>query len=123
MSNILVVDDDAAVRFTVRDFLESAGHSVVEACNGKECLAILEKVGSFDCVVTDIIMPEKDGVETTLHLKRIYPDLKVIVISGGGRSNNMELLDAAKVLGADAVLAKPFTQGQLLETLQSCRVG
>lgn len=123
MPNILIADDDASVRFTVRDFLESAGYSVAEARNGKECMTILEKIGGFDAAVIDIIMPEKDGVETMRDIKVRHPALKVVVISGGGRSRNLDLLDVAKTLGADAVLSKPFTQSQLIEILEGCLGG
>jgi len=123
MASILVADDDVSVRFTIRDFLESVGHSVTEACSGKECMTILDQGGDFDAVIIDVIMPEKDGVETMREIKRSRPDLKVVVTSGGGRSRNLELLDVAKVLGADAVLSKPFTQSQLLEILADCLDG
>lgn len=108
---ILVVDDDAEVRNVVRRTLESAGYAVREAANGAEAIAAAQAT-LFDLVITDILMPEKDGLETVIHLRRNMPDLSVIAISGCG--NELYLRDAVG-LGATKILAKPFTPTRLRE--------
>ena len=113
MPRILIVDDEELARFTLREILESAGYEVAEAKNGNECLE-RQKEKPFDLIVTDVIMPEKEGVETIIDLRQDYPDLKIIAISGGGRTRNMDFLNLAQQYGADAILAKPFTDDQLL---------
>ncbi|PIW29821.1 MAG: response regulator [Rhodospirillales bacterium CG15_BIG_FIL_POST_REV_8_21_14_020_66_15] len=113
MARILVIDDESLARFTLRAILEAAGHEVVEATNGNEGIA-LQKADPFDLAVTDVIMPEKAGVETAIDLKRDYPDLKIIAISGGGRTRNLDFLRLAKQFGADETLAKPFSADELM---------
>ena len=119
MARILVVDDEELARYALREILQSAGHEVVEAINGNEGVA-LQRAQPFDLVVTDIIMPEKEGVETTIELKRDYPSLKVIAISGGGRTRTLDFLKLARQYGADKVLAKPFSEEELLESVGAC---
>jgi CheY-like chemotaxis protein len=119
MARILVVDDEEPVRFTIRARLESAGHEVDEAKNGKEAIES-QTAGPFDLIITDIIMPEKEGVETIFELKRDYPDLKIIAISGGGRTKNLDFLKLASGFGADKILAKPFSGKELLECVNDC---
>jgi len=114
MARILIVDDEELARFTIREILETAGHEVIEARNGNEGLAC-QKASPFDLVVTDIIMPEKEGVEMIIEMKRDFQNLKIIGISGGGRTHNLDFLDLAKKFGAERVLAKPFTEDELLE--------
>jgi len=113
MARILIVDDDDLARFTLREILESVGHEVSEAATGDACLEMQEAT-PFDVVVTDIIMPGKGGIETVMELKRTYPELRVVAISGGGRTHNMSYLDFASRFGADATLSKPFTSDELL---------
>jgi len=122
MANILVVDDEELARFCVRDVLETAGHEVQEAENGVKALAA-QKEQSFDLVVTDIIMPEKEGVETILEMRKLYPDIKIVAISGGGRTRNMDFLKLAKQFGADRILAKPFSDDELMEQVDACLSG
>ena len=122
MARILVVDDEELARFTIRDILETAGHEVAEAENGKEAIES-QTAGPFDLIITDIIMPEKEGVETIIELKRDYPDLKIIAISGGGRTKNLDFLQLADEFGADKILAKPFSEDELLERVNDCLSG
>ena len=122
MARILVVDDEELARFTIRDILETAGHEVAEAANGKEAIES-QTAGPFDLIITDIIMPEKEGVETIIELKRDYPDLKIIAISGGGRTKNLDFLQLADEFGADKILAKPFSEDELLERVNDCLSG
>ena len=119
MARILVADDEKLVRFTIRKILMSAGHEVTEAENGKVAIET-HKAGNFDLLITDIIMPEKEGVETTIEMKRDHPDLKVIAISGGGRTRNLDFLKLAKQFGADAILAKPFSEHELMAAVDEC---
>jgi CheY-like chemotaxis protein len=116
MTRILVIEDEEMVRDTFRQVLERAGYEVEVASNGKDGIA-RQIAQPADLVITDIIMPEKDGVETTIELKRRFPATRVIAMSGGGRIKNMDFLKQAKAVGADAILAKPFTRSELLEVV------
>lgn len=118
MANILVVDDEDLVRFSVRQMLEGAGHTVREAADGVEGIALLQD-GSFDLMITDIVMPRKEGMETISEAKRMQPDLRVIAISGGGPVGQFHYLDLAKQFGADAVLAKPFKKQELIAVVDA----
>ncbi len=122
MARILVADDEKLVRVTIRKILTSAGHEVTEAANGREAIE-MQNAQACDLLITDIIMPEKEGVETTIELKRDHPNLKIIAISGGGRTRNLDFLKLAKQFGADAVLAKPFSEDQLLGAVGDCLSG
>ena len=117
MPQIMVVDDEELVRFTLRQALEKGGFDVVEAPNGKEALE-LQRREPADLVVTDILMPEKEGIETIRELKREYPDTKIIAISGGGRMDNVDFLNMSRHFGTDAVLPKPFDPRDLLKLAQ-----
>ncbi len=122
MAHILVIDDEEMARFTVRDMLEAAGHQVIEAINGDEGVA-LQHVHAFDLIITDMIMPKKEGVETIIELKQANPNQKIVAISGGGRTRNMDFLQMAEQFGADRILAKPFTEDELLESVDTCLSG
>lgn len=117
MSRILVVDDEELARFTLRDILENAGYEVEEARNGRECIE-RQRATPFDLIVTDIIMPEKEGVETIIEIRQDFPKLKIIAISSGGRTRNLDFLKLAQQFGADAILAKPFTDDQLVQAVK-----
>lgn len=119
MARILVIDDDAMVRATIRDILESQGYSVEEAENGRAGLAKMRK-NRADLVVTDIIMPEMEGVEAMLAVREEFPGVKVIAISGGGRTANYDFLGVAGKLGANKTLQKPFTRDELLRAVCAC---
>lgn len=105
---VLLIDDEQMVRKIVRKMLERGGHEVTEAENGRLGLQQL-KTATFDLVITDIIMPEMEGVETLMTVREQYPSVKVIAMSGGGRTGNIDFLSAAEKLGASAILHKPFT--------------
>jgi DNA-binding NtrC family response regulator len=117
MPRLLLVDDDEMVRNTLRTALRRAGHEVAVARNGREALRRVERDDAYDLVITDILMPEMEGIETILALKRLDPGSKVIAISGGGRTGNVEFLKMAQRLGAVATLCKPFGVGQLLTSI------
>jgi CheY-like chemotaxis protein len=110
---ILFIDDDAMIRETAREMLESTGHEVIEAENGRRGLDQYRKQ-QVDVVITDIIMPEKDGLETILEIRGVDPNVRIIAISGGGPTRNLDFLDIAKKLGATATLAKPFRKDDLI---------
>ncbi len=113
MIRILVIDDDFQMREMLGVILERKGYDVKTASDGKAALQLQSKK-PFDIVITDIIMPEKEGLETISELRRGYPRLKIIAISGGGQYKPEGYLELAKQLGADRVLAKPFGSWEIL---------
>jgi DNA-binding response OmpR family regulator len=113
MAKILVLDDEPAILMMIKKMLEKAGYEVSVALNGKEGMKLFEK-DRPDLVITDIIMPEKEGLETIFELRRMYPSLKIIAISGGGRIGPDGYLPGAKLLGANMVFQKPLVQKELL---------
>jgi CheY-like chemotaxis protein len=118
MARILVIDDHEDIRAVVSGVLESAGHEVVLAPNGARGIEA-QRRSSADLVITDILMPEKEGLETIRDLKQEFPGLRIIAMSGGGRiPMATNFLSSAKELGADAVLRKPFGPDDLLEQVQ-----
>ena len=115
MARILVIDDEELVRMTVSQMLESDGHRVTEATDGKEGLAILRET-PMDLVITDILLPKKDGVEIIREIKQDFPDVKIIAITGfRGKYNR---LPAAAYLGAQRTLTKPFKMEEMLEAVE-----
>jgi CheY-like chemotaxis protein len=122
MAKILVIDDDELVRTTIKAALELADYEVMEAVDGQEGVNTFQG-GGFDLVVTDIIMPEKEGIETIIEIRQHDPNIKIIAISGGGRTSNQIFLDVAKKFGAVDVLAKPFTPKQLVAMVQKVLAG
>ena len=113
MATILVIEDDAMVRKFIVEALTNSGHHVLEADHGHAAAeTVREHV--VQLVITDIIMPEKDGLEVILELRQVFPSLKVIAISGGGLGDPTSYLRSASMLGADCVLAKPFSCSELL---------
>jgi DNA-binding NtrC family response regulator len=122
MSRILIIDDEQPVRSVFRRALERAGHEVSEAGDGQAGLKQIAQ-SSFDLVVTDIVMPEMEGIEFILQLHREQPDLKVIAMSGGGRVAPKAYLDMARAAGAVSVLAKPFTIEALLAAVDAALKG
>jgi len=114
MATILLIDDDELVRITVRQILESAGHTVVEARNGDEGLRVIATMQP-DLIITDIIMPEKEGIETILEIRRRNTNIRIVAMSGGGQAQAMDFLPLARKLGADQILRKPFGPAELLE--------
>ena len=117
MSRILIIDDEELVRYALRAVLESADHDVIEAENGMKGIELCN-AHPVDLVITDIIMPEKEGVETIIELRRAFPDVKIIAISGGGRSGGVSYLKLAQGFGADQIMPKPFGMDEMLSTVQ-----
>lgn len=112
MARILVIEDDELLRKVLVKTLTQAGHSVVQAADGAQGLDMFQ-ANPIDLVITDLIMPVREGVETIMALKRKIPELPVIAMSGGV-SNAQLYLDIASKVGADKILPKPFTSDQLL---------
>jgi DNA-binding response OmpR family regulator len=115
-TRILVIEDDARLRTALGQLLEGEGFEVMEAEEGEDGLSQF-RARPADLVVTDLIMPGKEGMETILELRREYPDLKIIAISGGGRVRAAEYLPVAAAAGADKTLAKPFSFVRLLQII------
>lgn len=114
---ILVIDDDEQMRKLLRQVMEWSGYEVVEAEDGRAGMRMQEQLQA-DLVITDLIMPEQEGLETITALKEMYPGVKIIAISGGGRIGPEAYLPAAKELGADKVFSKPFDVKELAEAVK-----
>ncbi len=112
---ILVVDDDMDFREYVSDLLKSRGHTVFKAVNGKEGVEIL-KNEKVDILLTDMIMPEREGVETIMEVKLIHPHIKIIAMSGAMRHETY--LQIADGLGAGATLSKPFKKQEMFDAIE-----
>lgn len=121
MARICLIEDDPTVRKVLYKVLSGAGHFVSAASNGREGLELMEH-RDFDLVVTDIIMPEMEGIEMIRRVRDSKPDLKIIAMSGGGRVGNTDFLKIAKNLGADEIIYKPVTRTDFLETVNRCLV-
>jgi CheY-like chemotaxis protein len=119
MQRILVIDDDPLVRHTVERILLKNGYQVCLAADGLEGLHAFRSQRP-DLVITDIIMPKKEGLETIRLLRIFSPEAKIIAISGGSRIGNVDLLKKASDLGACAVIAKPFQAVELLDAVGRC---
>ena len=113
-ARLLLVDDDDGMRRALRRALEHEGHSVIEATNGKHALERLQET-TVDLVITDIIMPDTEGLELTFILHKTHPHLPVIAISGGGNRTPEFHLSLARHAGAAHVFAKPFVVEEFLE--------
>lgn len=107
MAIILIVDDDPTVRLIAGELLRSDDHAIVEAEDGDEALRIVESM-AVDLVVLDMLMPNKDGLETIIELRKRKPGIRILAISSGGRMEPGHLLRTAMVFGADECLDKPL---------------
>ncbi len=119
MATILVIEDNTAVRNTVCRILQSGGYDVTIAEDGRKGMAMFRRQRP-DLVITDIIMPEQEGIETIRQILGDQPDAKIIAISGGGRMGHIDFLDAARKLGARDILPKPFDPDDLLSRVENC---
>ena len=116
LKRILIIDDDDQFRAMLREMLERSGYEIVETSDGKEGLQRY-KENPTDLVITDLIMPEKKGIETIQELKQDFPDVKIIAVSGGGWVDPVVYLHLAKMLGAQRTFAKPIEREDLLRTV------
>ena len=119
MARILLIDDDISVRTILRLTLTHFGHTVTEAVNGREGLKLFVGSGghAHDLVLTDIVMPEQDGLGFLIELRKQRSPVKIIAMSAGGRIGAADYLQNARLLGAQRVLTKPFSQAVLLATI------
>jgi CheY-like chemotaxis protein len=117
MTRILVIDDEESVRTVLRQILEKEGYEIGDAENGAVGLKLLY-AHPPDLVITDLFMPEKEGIETMREVHKHFPQVKIIAISGGGRMGKLDLLPMSESFGAQRTLAKPFERKELLEAVK-----
>lgn len=113
--NILVTDDSASIRSFIRFILEEANYEVFEACNGKEGIEVYKKLGNIDLIITDIYMPEKSGLELVVELREVNKDIKIIVLSDGGKNKFSNDLDVCEALGATYFMKKDLIRTELIK--------
>lgn len=122
MARILLIEDNDLIRILLRDSLTPAGHAVIEARNGQEGLDLFRQAGA-DLVLTDIVMPEKEGLAVLIEIRKSHPAVNIIAMSGGGLGSGGDYLAAAKLLGAAKVLLKPFPIEGLLAAIDELLPG
>jgi CheY-like chemotaxis protein len=115
---IILIDDDRAVRGTMRIILERAGYHVIEAVDGQEGVQQY-RMNHADLVITDLFMPRQDGIETIQQLRTEFPDARILAVSGGAFAGAEGPLTDARLLGANATLAKPFARDELLRQVSA----
>jgi CheY-like chemotaxis protein len=113
---VLIVDDEKSILVTLGEFVEQAGFDVLLARNGLEALRIIEERHP-DVVVTDIVMPEEDGLGVIRQMHTRFPDIPFVVMSGASFASDVHL-SVAKAFGAASVLRKPFDRNELVEVLR-----
>lgn len=114
---VLIIDDDEQIRVLLQQMMQWAGFEVLVAENGKVAMQMQSRQPA-DLVITDLIMPEQEGLETISRLKKEYAGIKIIAISGGGRIGPEAYLPAALELGADKVFSKPFDVQEVVATVK-----
>lgn len=117
MASVLVIDDDEMVRSMLLRTLARGGHEAIGARDGLEGVALFRETPS-DVVITDIFMPNKEGLATIMELRRAFPDIRIIAISGGGARASLDVLPVAEALGACRTLRKPFTPQEVLDLVR-----
>lgn len=118
MARILLADDDPILRATAGAYLADAGHTVSEACDGAVALQLLGQQ-TFDLLIVDMLMPEKDGLEVILQVRRTDQQVPILAVSSGGRMDVSSLLRPAAAFGASATMSKPLLRAPLLEMVES----
>ena len=117
MARILIIDDDDQVRKMLRLSLNAAGFDVVEAQDGKAAMKLFHQDPLVDLVITDLIMPQKEGIETIIEFRRDFPKVPIIAISGGGLIDPNDYLVLAEKLGAQITLEKPFSRKDIIDAV------
>jgi CheY-like chemotaxis protein len=117
MSRILIIDDEDYIRAMVQQMLDRAGYTTAVASDGREAL-VLQRAQPADAILTDLMMPGQEGLETIMEIRRLYPATKIIAMSGGGHGGVLDFLPIATQLGAARTLAKPFSREQLLAAVR-----
>ena len=116
---ILLVDDEITIVELEKQMLERLGYRATAHSNSLEALETFKAdPDEYDLVITDMLMPDKEGIETILELQATYPGIKLIAMSGGGRTKNMTFLEMAKKVGAHEILSKPFKPSELLDAVE-----
>ena len=119
MKKILVIDDEPALLKSIRIVLEQCGYNVTIADDGIEGLELYDK-GEFDLVITDILMPNKDGIKTISHIRKTNKAIPILAISGAHETGTMNNLNVAMMVGATMTLAKPFERNAFIGTVEEC---
>jgi DNA-binding NtrC family response regulator len=119
---IMVVDDDAGIRRVLHILLSRAGYQVSQARDGAEALRLWRDTGG-DLVITDLHMPEKDGIEMIIELLSHSPGVRIIAMSGGGQTKRLDLLGNATLLGVVHTIEKPFTLNEMMSTVRRALAG
>ena len=114
---IMIVDDDAGIRRALHILLSRAGYQVTQARDGIEALRLWRDRGG-DLVITDLHMPEKDGIQTIVELQSHTPGIRIIAMSGGGQTKRLDLLGNATMLGAVFTIEKPFTLNEMMSVVR-----
>ncbi|SDU25398.1 Response regulator receiver domain-containing protein [Verrucomicrobium sp. GAS474] len=118
MAKILIIEDEAPFRTVLVRVLQEKGHTVTEAPDGTDALRLCQ-AHAFDLMITDLIMPNKEGIETIIEVRKHLPTLPIIAMSGGGRTGPHDLLTAAAALGAQATISKPFHIHELIALVET----
>lgn len=114
---ILVIEDEEDIRQMICDILEEDGYMTIQASNGNEGLQLLRKTPEVRIIITDLLMPEKEGIALISELRKEFSWVRIVAISGGGIRFPENYLNRAKAVGADATLSKPFESGELLSII------
>lgn len=122
MLEVLIIDDDADLREILREMLGALGCAVTEAQDGAAGVSCAN-AQHFDLVITDILMPRQEGIETIVRLRKTKPQLRIVAMSGGGQVNGMAVLEFAHKLGADSTLEKPFSFQSIADIVAACKSG
>ncbi len=117
MARILIIDDESQIRSMLRLMLERVGYEVMEAADGMEGIRQYRD-NPADLIITDLIMPNKDGIGMIIELKKEFPEIKIIAMSGGGVNRPEGYLDGAKKLGATRTLTKPIDRDEMLTAVK-----
>jgi DNA-binding NtrC family response regulator len=114
---ILIIDDEEDIRALVQHMLNREGYETASAAEGREGLR-LQRQAPADLIITDLMMPGQEGLETIMEIRRLFPHTKIIAMSGGGQGGVLDFLPIATQLGAARTMAKPFTHEQLITTVR-----
>lgn len=117
MARILIIDDESQIRSMLRLMLERVGYEVIEAADGMDGIRQYRD-NPADLIITDLIMPNKDGIGMIIELKKEFPNVKIIAMSGGGVNRPEGYLDGAKKLGATRTLTKPIDRDEMINAVK-----
>lgn len=117
MARILVIDDNTSMREALCEMLRQAGHEAVDIASGRLAVQV-HRSQPVDLIITDIFMPDTDGLEVIFNFRRDFPEVKIIAVSGGGSRGMVELLAVARKMGAQRAFMKPFSWDELLAAVE-----